>query len=411
MRPIVRQRQTVGSDGAKWAGAATRNTNSLSLRALRKEFRAKGGGRVVGLAGMDISLSAGEMLVLLGPSGCGKSTTLRCVAGLETPDEGQIAFGETLVFDAGKRVDVPSEQRDIGMVFQNFALWPHMTVRQIVEFPLKTRKLRRPERESRVETSLCLVDCEELADRYPGQLSGGQQQRVALARALVARPTVLLFDEPLSNLDAGLRSDLRGEIRRLHRAAGFTGIYVTHDQVEALAVADRIAVMRLGQIVQIGAPRDIYEQPANEWVAGFMGFTNRLPASSDRRPDRDGAAGDRSGIFRFRPEAVSISTLEEGRPDSLVFRGEITDVAFIGSGYEYHVMVGDTRLEAIAPAELVSTLDLTLEPGLELEFVVAGKDVLTFADGETERSAADESRAGGESTTTDLPAAVVLAKR
>ena len=188
--------------------------------------------------------------MLLGPSGCGKTTTLRCLAGLETPGQGRIVFGDTTVFDAGKRVNLSPDKRRIGMVFQSYALWPHMTVRKNLAYPLKARKLREGLKWGWVEQTAELVDCASLLDRYPAQLSGGQQQRVALARGLVARPELVLFDEPLSNLDARLRDQVRAQIHELHGRLGFTAVFVTHDQSEALALGDRLAIMKHGKIEQ-----------------------------------------------------------------------------------------------------------------------------------------------------------------
>jgi iron(III) transport system ATP-binding protein len=214
--------------------------------------------------------------VLLGPSGCGKTTTLRCLAGLETADTGAIAFGDRTVFDASRKLNVPPNKRNIGMVFQSYALWPHMTVRKNVAYPLRSRKIKGKQASEWVEEVARLVDTTNLLDRYPAQLSGGQQQRVALSRGLVARPDLVLFDEPLSNLDARLRELVRTEIYELHKRLEFTAVYVTHDQTEALALGDRLAIMRSGALEQLGRPDEIFEEPATEYVADFIGMSNRL---------------------------------------------------------------------------------------------------------------------------------------
>ena len=198
---------------------------------------------------LDLEIEQGEFLVLLGPSGCGKTTTLRCLAGLETPQGGSISFGGRHVFDASTKTDVPAHKRNIGMVFQSYALWPHMTVRDNIRYPLKVRKLKQAIADGAVEKAAEMVDCGALLDRYPSQLSGGQQQRVAVARGLVAQPDLVLFDEPLSNLDARLRDQVRSQIHQLHQSLGFTAVFVTHDQAEAFALADRIAIMKSGRIV------------------------------------------------------------------------------------------------------------------------------------------------------------------
>ena len=211
--------------------------SSLTISSLSKEF---GKTRVV--ADLNLQVATGEMLVLVGPSGCGKTTTLRCLAGLEVPDAGSITFGGRTVFDAAAGVDVAPDKRNIGMVFQSYALWPHMTVRENVAYPLKVRGLKQGLAQGWVDDTVKLVDCEKLLDRYPAQLSGGQQQRVALARGLVARPELMLFDEPLSNLDARLRDQVRSQLHELHARLGFTAVFVTHDQVEALAQPPRTHV-------------------------------------------------------------------------------------------------------------------------------------------------------------------------
>lgn len=225
---------------------------------------------------LDLEMEEGEFLVLLGPSGCGKTTTLRCLAGLETPESGTIEFKDRTVFDSARRVNVPAHKRDIGMVFQSYALWPNMTVRKNIAYPLKVRKMRDALTAGRVEEVAKMVDCAHLLDRYPSQLSGGQQQRIAVARGLAARPDLVLFDEPLSNLDARLRDQVRTEIHRLHESLGFGAVFVTHDQSEAFALGDRLAIMRAGKIEQVDTPQSVFDNPATEYVAEFIGMSNRL---------------------------------------------------------------------------------------------------------------------------------------
>jgi len=222
-------------------------------------------GRVKAVDGINLHIRDGEFLVLLGPSGCGKTTTLRCIAGLERVDQGRIYFDEEDV------TDLPPRARNISMVFQSYAVWPHMTVYENIAFPLKIKKTPSHEIERRVKAAAELLGIENLLERYPHQLSGGQRQRVAVARAIVVEPNVLLMDEPLSNLDALLRVRMRSEIKKLQKRIGVTTIYVTHDQVEAMTMADRIAVMNMGRIVQLGTPSEIYHKPQNMFVAGFIG--------------------------------------------------------------------------------------------------------------------------------------------
>lgn len=243
----------------------------IEINALRKRYP-----NGAGLARLDLTIEHGEFFVLLGPSGCGKTTALRCLAGLEIPDSGWISLDNTRVVEPQQGRFVAPQHRMLGMVFQSYALWPHMTVAQNVAYPLKARRYSRSARVQAVEDALTLVDLNAVAHRYPGELSGGQQQRVALARALAARPTLVLFDEPLSNLDAQLRIRLRQELRRVHHEVNYTAVYVTHDQDEALALADRIAVMRDGRIEQLGTPVQIFQHPETRFVAEFVGFDNFL---------------------------------------------------------------------------------------------------------------------------------------
>ena len=233
--------------------------------------------------GVSFTVAAGEIVVLLGPSGCGKTTTLRCVAGLEHPTGGEISLGGDLVSAPGKGVLVPPRLRNVGMVFQSYAVWPHMTVRQNVTYPLRTRKMSRPAMEAAVAEALELVDLAAYADRPVTQLSGGQMQRVALARSMVYAPRLLLLDEPLSNLDAQLRLRLRDDLRRIIKKAGLTALYVTHDQAEAVVLGDRIGVMQGGKLRQMASPEAIYNRPADLFVAEFTGATNLIRGKLLRR--------------------------------------------------------------------------------------------------------------------------------
>jgi iron(III) transport system ATP-binding protein len=248
----------------------------LELARLTKRY-----GPVTVVDSIDLAVERGSLVCLLGPSGCGKTTTLRLIAGFITPDGGEIRVGGRMVSSAG--FGEPPERRRMSMIFQSYALWPHMTVRENVGYGLALRKLPKAEIASRVDRILAVTRLQALADRYPSELSGGQQQRVSLARALVVEPETLLLDEPLSNLDANLREEMRFEIRRLHDEYRYTTVYVTHDQAEAMTTADLIVVMSQGRIEQAGSPEEVYERPQTEFVARFLGGTNILKG---RRLDR-----------------------------------------------------------------------------------------------------------------------------
>jgi ABC-type sugar transport system ATPase subunit len=239
---------------------------TIRINNLTKKF-----GKVVALDKVSLVIEPGTFVTLLGPSGCGKTTLLRCVAGLEDPDGGEIYIGNNLVFSFDKGISLPSSKRDLGLVFQNYALWPHMKVDKNITFALEIQKMPKAEMEQRVKESLKEVQMEGYEDRYPREMSGGQQQRIALARMLAYRPKVFLMDEPLSNLDARLRMDMRTELKRLHHISGATTIYVTHDQVEALTMSTNIAVMKQGVVQQFDTPDKVYHFPANLFVADFIG--------------------------------------------------------------------------------------------------------------------------------------------
>jgi iron(III) transport system ATP-binding protein len=247
---------------------------SIRIAGLVKKF-----GETTVLPGLDLDVATGELLVLLGPSGCGKTTTMRCVAGLETPTAGRISIGGVTVFDDATRIDVPIEERRVGMVFQSYAIWPHMTVFENVAFPLQIANVPKPDVRERVMEMLALVGLETYAGRGASYLSGGQMQRVALARSLIHQPAVLLMDEPLSNLDARLRDRLRVLLRELQSRFKTTALYVTHDQQEALALADRIVVLDAGTILQTGAPQELYRAPVSRTVADFLGYGNIFAVS------------------------------------------------------------------------------------------------------------------------------------
>ncbi len=241
-------------------------TVAITLKNITKRF-----GKVVAVNNVNLTVEPGTFLTLLGPSGCGKTTLLRCIAGLEDPDEGEIYIGEKLIFSRPKGISLAPGARDLGLVFQNYALWPHMTVYKNMTFALEIQKLSKAEMDKRVKESLHEVQMDGYEDRYPREMSGGQQQRIALARMLAYRPKVFLMDEPLSNLDARLRMDMRTELKRLHHISGATTVYVTHDQVEALTMSTNIAVMKEGVLQQMDTPDKVYHFPANLFVADFIG--------------------------------------------------------------------------------------------------------------------------------------------
>jgi multiple sugar transport system ATP-binding protein len=287
---------------------------AITIKNLTKRF-----GDVTAVNHVSLNIEPGSFLTLLGPSGCGKTTLLRCIAGLEEPDEGEIYIGDKLVFSRQRGISLPAGQRDLGMVFQNYALWPHMTVYKNITFALEIQKMTRQQMDQRVQEALAQVQMDGYEDRYPREMSGGQQQRIALARMLAYRPKVFLMDEPLSNLDARLRIDMRVELKRLHHDAGATTIYVTHDQLEALTMSSNIAVMKLGVIQQLGTPDCIYHFPENLFVADFIGNpkVNLLDGVINGRNEVDmgrfklpmntqGAAGE--VVVAVRPEDIAIST-------------------------------------------------------------------------------------------------------
>jgi iron(III) transport system ATP-binding protein len=329
--------------------------------------------------------AAGEIVVLLGPSGCGKTTTLRCVAGLETPTSGEIAIGHEMVSAPARGVLVPPRLRNIGMVFQSYAVWPHMTVRQNVVYPLRQRKVPRAEAAGRVDEVLELVGLTEYADRPVVALSGGQMQRVALARSLVYQPQLLLLDEPLSNLDAKLRLRLRDDLRRIIKKAGVTALYVTHDQAEAVVLGDRIGVMRDGKLLQIAAPEEIYNRPADMFVANFTGASNALPG---RLLDRNGEFGtvETSGGNRLtawlppgvatgadvnvalRPENIRLG-VHPTTPEPNHFTARVTGQRYQGTQTVYELAALGGQLEALelgtsARYPVGSDVGIQLPPGL-----------------------------------------------
>ena len=325
--------------------------SAVTLRDLRKDF---GGTAVV--CGVSLSVQEGEFVAILGPSGCGKTTTLRLIAGFEPPTAGEIRIRDRTVSGAGSFV--PPEGRNVGMVFQSHAVWPHMTVEQNVAYPLKLRGFSPAERAERSRRMLALVQLPGLEERFPHQLSGGQQQRVALARALAMEPAVLLLDEPLSNLDAHLRKEMRLEIKTLQRRLGITVLYVTHDQEEALSLADRIAVMNRGIIHQVGSPEEVFEQPADPFVARFMGCATFLPCEVEGPDQVRLLLGDEAhslacrlapavsgrGLLAVRAEEVHL-----GWDGTDVLKGRVTFRTYRGGAFEVGVRVGSHLIALLTP--------------------------------------------------------------
>ena len=341
----------------------------LKVANLVKRYISETRERKGGVSGVSFEVEEGELFTLLGPSGCGKTTTLRCVAGLEHPDSGIISLGGSEVYNGEKGLMTPMYQRDIGMVFQSYAIWPHMNVFENVAYPLRARRDARSSRadiETRVMRALEMVGLDKFRDRSATKLSGGQQQRLALARALVREPKLLLLDEPLSNLDALLREQMRSEIKRLQTEWGVTTIYVTHDQGEAMALSDRVAVLNDGAIIQVGTPTDIYDRPTSEFVANFIGRTNLFRGKTESSVLAGGIASidteigpirclftqamaaDGQVSFVVRPENVQLQAVNGAIPaGSNMVDGHIKDRVFLGEIAEYTIALkGDQSLIA-----------------------------------------------------------------
>ena len=352
---------------------------SISIRHVTKKF-----GSSLGLNDVSLEIQKGELFFLLGPSGCGKTTLLRHIAGFYTPDKGQIFF------DAEDVTHLPAHKRGTSMMFQSYALWPHMSVAENVAFGLEERKRPRKEIDKRVGDALDLVKLSGLGERRIAQLSGGQQQRVALARALVVRPSVFMLDEPLSNLDAKLRLEMRSEIRRICKEFGLTGIYVTHDQKEALSMADRLAIMDGGKLAQVGAPMQVYRNPVNKMVAEFIGETNLIEGTVKQESYREGLwdvetpcgllrgrpSGDLVPVrgqpvaLSIRPEALTLREVSDS-PDK--FFGNIIETTYLGEMVQYEIATRDGHLLRVSE---MNPLEI-LQPGAEeIKVMAATNDVV-----------------------------------
>jgi putative spermidine/putrescine transport system ATP-binding protein len=351
-------------------------------------------GPVVALDHLDLTLEPGELIALLGPSGCGKTTTLRLLAGLEDADTGRITVG-------GRDIThVSAAKRDMGMVFQAYSLFPHMTVRQNVAFGLRLRRVAPAQRDKRALEMLDLVGLSVQADRYPHQLSGGQQQRVALARALAIEPQVLLLDEPLSALDAKVRAQLRDEIRRIQLEVGITTLFVTHDQEEALAIADRVGVMREGRLEQLAPPTEVYSRPATSFVAEFVGLSNRLAGEvrggevivrGCKLPLVEKDTPDGQVVALVRPEAMSMASHapdagREGAEGSGPLTGTVIAITFLGATSRVTVDLGDTRVMAQLPTSEASAL----AAGSRVVLAIRPDPVLVSAGADPAEAAAGE---------------------
>jgi iron(III) transport system ATP-binding protein len=318
----------------------------LDVENLKKQYAGFEGRPGGGVLGVSFSIAEGELFTLLGPSGCGKTTTLRAIAGLETPQTGRIVLGNREMFNSETGANVALYDRDIGMVFQSYAIWPHMSVFENAAYPLRVSRTRRhsaSEIQKKVMAVLEMVGLGEYAKRSSTQLSGGQQQRLALARAFTREPRLLLLDEPLSNLDAQLRDQMRVELKRLQQETAVTAIYVTHDQSEALAISDRIAVMNKGVIAQVGTPKDIYGRPASEFVANFIGRTNLLRGKLLADASKDGIAAVRTPVGEL--DCLFPAALPRGRDTALVVRPEHISIANNGADGGVNVLRGTVKRE------------------------------------------------------------------
>lgn len=346
------------------------------------------GKTIKALDNINLTIPGNQIFTLLGPSGCGKTTLLRCIVGLETPDSGEIIIGEEPVWCSKKGINVPTEKRGLAMVFQTYAIWPHMNVYVNVAYPLQIKNIPKEEIRKRVEKTLRFVKLEGFEKRLATNISGGQQQRVALARALIAEPRVILFDEPLSNLDAKLREETRKELRNFLSELKITAVYVTHDQIEALALSDVIAVMNSGCIVEIGSPRQIYFNATHQFVADFIGRANLIKAVvKSQQVDktivdsglgtficqkRDFPEGSKV-ILCIRPEFIYLKEGEVAE-DQNIIRGQIENLIFIGDAYEGEISIGKERLMIKMESES------PLQKGDSVDFVVDAEHCLLVSD-------------------------------
>ncbi len=354
----------------------------IVIKGLRKHYVSDG--KVIkALDDVDLRIPENEIFTLLGPSGCGKTTLLRCIVGLETPDAGEITIGGETVWSTEKGIYVPTEKRGLGMVFQTYAIWPHMTVFDNVGYPLQNRKVPKDEIRRRVAKTLDFVQLSGFESRPATKLSGGQQQRVALARALVAEPKVILFDEPLSNLDAKLREETRKDLKTFLGELKITAVYVTHDRVEALALSDSIAVMRSGRIVEIGGPKKIYFDAEDRFVADFIGRANLVPAVVKEQREDATVVESSLGLLACRKadfplgEKVTLCLRPEfidpargGEEGDNVIRGRVASLVFIGDAYEGEIRAGDENLMAQLGPET------ELAEGEEVSFRVSPRHLL-----------------------------------
>jgi iron(III) transport system ATP-binding protein len=371
----------------------------LQVEGLVKTFpgsRSSGGERVVAVEDVTFEVPEGKLFTLLGPSGCGKTTTLRCIAGLETPDAGEIRVGEVTYFSSEQKKRLRANERGLGMVFQSYAIWPHMNVFDNVAFPLQVEpRDRRPGKKQikeRVERTLTIVKLEQLADRQATDLSGGQQQRLALARALVMEPPLLLLDEPLSNLDAKLREEMRFELKRLQRELNVTAVYVTHDQVEALAMSNLVAVMNEGKIQQIGKPREIYERPVSRFVADFIGTSNFIDGTVEAKDGdgfyrvttsegvirahcKDALAEGASVVAAIRPEHVELRSGAPSATSPNRWGGKVAARAFLGESVDHVVGVGKLEIRARTNSTI------SIRPGTEVTVTFPEHACSLIADG------------------------------
>ncbi len=339
----------------------------IRIKDLNRNYYSEGK-QIRALDQVDLTIPANRIFTLLGPSGCGKTTLLRCIVGLETPDSGEIHIGDELVWSKEKNVFIPPEKRGLGMVFQTYAIWPHMNVFDNVAYPLQTGKMARDEIRQRVAKVLSFVQLDGFENRPATKLSGGQQQRVALARALVAEPKVILFDEPLSNLDAKLREETRKELRSFLSELKITAVYVTHDRIEALALSDLIAVMRAGKIVETGDPKKIYFNSDHKFVADFIGRANLIKGKVEKQEgdhaiftsdigsivalNSHGIATGEDAILCVRPEFIRLSQKGPDAGSLNVFSGRMESLIFIGEAYEGEIRIGETLLTTtIEPTE------------------------------------------------------------